>query len=117
MFTAFSCITTHKNCGVLLRIEAQAQTSPFDHPSLTGAEVFHISDALARTGRPNVDIPEMEPEFARAFSCQGIVAIDRFLHVTYHFGVIDLRKTQIAGLQQGRVLLADPIEVADAIFD
>ncbi len=79
---------------------------------------------MARTGArlplgADGDLAEVEPECAGTVTVQrnrngdGVVVADRFLDEADHLAIVDLRETQIAGLQQGRVLAPQPVQAAD----
>src|SRR3954447_3605650 len=96
---------------VLLRIDTQPHAAPFDRVPFAGNQVFDRANALACIRRPDENISEMQPELMlRLGQCDRhrdrIVARYRLLHEADDLCVIDLRKAEIAGLQERRVALS-----------
>src|SRR3954454_7811410 len=96
---------------VLLRIDAQPHAAPLDHVPFAGNQVFDRANALACIRRPDENISEMQPELMlRLGQCDRhrdrIVARYRLLHEADDLCVIDLRKAEIAGLQERGVALS-----------
>src|ERR1700738_5063719 len=110
-------------CRILLLIDAQAHASPFDHMPFSGEQVFNGFDAPPRRRRADLDLAEMEPELPRALLCQrdrycdGVVAGHRFLDIADHVLIIDVRKAEIAGLQQRGICFANAVEPSDIGLD
>src|SRR5580704_4210624 len=105
--TARSGQAAEYQCRILLLIDAQAHASPFDHMPFSGEH----------------DLAEMEPELPRTVLCQrdrycdGIVGARRFLDIADHVRIIDLRKAEIAGLQQRGIGFANAVEGPDIGLD
>src|SRR5882757_8447206 len=81
-FTSRASRAAAKQQGrVLLRVDAQADTSPFQDVALGGDQVFDRLDALPLIPSADLDVAEMEPELARAFIRQRHRDRDRILAV------------------------------------
>src|SRR5437588_750481 len=91
--------------------------------TLAGDEIFDCFDPMPRTGRPDLDLAEMKPEFARTLlrerhrDSRGIVVRRRFFDVADDLRVVDLCETQVARLLQGRIGSANAIYLSDIALD
>src|SRR6266852_4335359 len=65
MFTALSCKAAKDQGRILLRIDAQASSTPFYRVTLAGDQIFDCFDPATRIGRTDLDVPEMKPELPR----------------------------------------------------
>ena len=89
----------------------------------SGEHVLDGFDASPRLGWADLDLAEMEPDLPWALLCQrdrycdGIVGAHRFLDIADHVRIIDLRKTEIAGLQQRGIGFANAVERPDIGLD
>src|SRR6266851_8810916 len=94
---------TKQQGGVLLLVDQQTRTAPFDEVTFAGDQILDRAHAAARATRADLDIAEMEPEPARAGFGQRhgdrdrVVAGGRFLDEADHLAVVDMRKVQVAG--------------------
>src|SRR5262249_57052428 len=123
MFTTRSCKAAKDECGIAFWLDPQAHPTPFDSMALSGNQIFKCLDPMARAGRPDLDLAEMKPELAWALFRErhrdrhGIILGDRLFHVADDPAIVDLRKPQVARLQQRGVGLANAIDLSDKAFD
>src|SRR6266581_932870 len=109
--------------GVLLLIDAQTDSAPLEDVPFARDQIFNGFDPPARGRRTDFDIVEVKPELPRSGLCQRhgdghrIVARYRFLDEADDVVVVDLRKAQIAGLQERRIVPPYPVEACDVVFD
>src|SRR6266508_281321 len=108
---------------ILLLVDAQAGSAPFEDVPLAGDQVFDCLDALPQVPSTDLDVAEMEPELARARIRQRhrdrhrVGAVARLLDEADDALVVDLREAQLAGLQQSRIAPPDSIKAADIVLD
>src|SRR6266566_4525967 len=109
--------------GVLLLIDAQVDSAQLEDVPFARDQIFNGFDPAARGRRTDFAFAEMKPELPRSGLCQRhgdghrIVARYRFLDEADDVVVIDLRKAQIAGLQERRIVPPYPVEACDVVFD
>ena len=79
--------------------------------TLAGDQIFDRGDAAAILRQADLDVAEVEPELrgpcrvSATATATALSPVDGLLDEADHVAVIDLRKSQIAGLLQRRVLL------------
>src|SRR5260370_22780478 len=109
--------------GVLLLIDAQTDSAALEDVPFASYQIVNGFGLPARGRRTDFDIAEVKPELPRSDLCQRhgdghrIVACYRFLDETDDVVVVDLRKAQIAGLQERRIVPPYPVEACDVVFD
>jgi hypothetical protein len=79
---------------------------------------FRFADLSAFASRPDFEIAEVQPELPRGAWAQPnrhrhrVVVRRRLPDETNHVIVVDLHKTQIGGLLQGRIAASEPVQAA-----
>ena len=90
---------------------------------LAANQVLHGCDLRSRSPGADLELAEMQPEFAGARAAErdrdgdGIVARGRLLDKADDLVVVDRGKAHIAGLQQCRILPAQPVEATNIVLD
>src|SRR4051812_21776106 len=96
--------TPEQQCRVLVGRNSQAHATPLDTVTCAGDQVLDFAHAAPTARRPNLDVPEMEPELDGTEIAQcdrhgdGVVVRSRLLHEAYDVRIVDLCKPQIGGL-------------------
>lgn len=97
-------MTTKEEGGIVHRIDAQTRPVPFEHVAFAGRQIFNRANRAPRILGPDTLAAEMQPKIVgsarqRNRARHRIISSDGLLDEPDNTTIIDLKKSQLRGLQ------------------